>query len=214
MKTNVKRLLASGRGRRVMTVLVALSLVLTVLTVYPLPAAAAQVFVGDELPAEGVSSGCDVKVVIVDKLSRYAVDLTYDTQALSVVSSGLCWDVNSLNYVLADLTVSDTAYAEHPITMQLRNYSDIAVTATGAAVQSMYGFGYTLDAPGTVTVAAAIPKTPTESGAPGEQTLTFMLRVPSLAAMTEAFLTYSGAQLGSYRLGTLTVRVGEEAATP
>ena len=222
MRSTIKHLQKSGKGRRVLTLVVALSLVLTTLYACPLSAVAATRVIGDEnpsygtstLPAEGVSSGCDVKVVIVDKLSRYAVDLTYDVQSLYVVSAGLTWDVNSLTYVLADSTVSDTAYAEHPITMQIRNYSDVAVTATGTAEQSIVGYGYTLEAPGTVTVSAAIPTTAVESGAPGAQTLTFMLRVPSLTAMTEAFLGLGATRGNSYRLGTLTVRVGEAVANP
>ena len=199
-----------------MTVLLALSLMLT-LCVYPMPVAAEQlVGAGDtsygasELPTEGAESGCDVKVVIVDRLSRYAVDLTYDTQSMMIFSAGLCWDVNSLDYVLADAT-SDTAYAEHLITMHLNNRSDLAVTATGTATQALYGFGYSLEAPGTVTVPAATPVSATEIGAPGTQTLTFMLRVPSLTAMTQAFLTYNGHGYTANTLGTLTVTIGAAA---
>ena len=220
MNTWIKRLCADDKCRRAMTLFVALSLTLAVWA-YPMPVSAERVVGADdasfgafELPAQGASSGCDVKVVIVDKLSRYAVDLTYDTQSLLIFSSGLCWDVNSLDYVLADMTVSDTAYAEHLITMHLNNRSDLAVTATGTATQALYGFGYTLEAPGAVTIPAATPVSATEIGAPGTQTLTFMLRVPSLTAMTQAFLTYNGHGYTANTLGTLTVTVSEAAQTP
>ena len=220
MNTYIKRLCANDKWRRAMTAFVALSLTLAVWA-FPIPVAAERVIGRDdasygasEIPAEGQGSACDVNVVIVDKLSRYAVDLSYDVQSLLVFSAGLCWDVNSLDYVLADPTVSDTAYAEHVITMHLNNRSDHAVTATGTATQALYGFGYTLEAPGTVTVPAATPMSATELGAPGAQTLTFMLRVPSLIAMTKAFIAYNGNSISMNTLGTLTITVGEAVQTP
>ncbi|MBO5898112.1 MAG: hypothetical protein J6R04_03780 [Clostridia bacterium] len=220
MNTRIKRWYVGDKCRRVITLFLALSLTLVAWS-FPLPVAAERVigqgdasYGASEIPAEGQSSACDVNVIIVDKLSRYAVDLTYDAQSLLVFSSGLYWDVNSLDYVLSDPTVSDTAYSEHLITMHLCNRSDLAVTATGTAVQTLYGFGYTLEAPGTVTVPAATPMSATELGTPGVQTLTFMLRVPSLTAMTQAFIAYIGNGASMNTLGTLTVRVGEAAQTP
>ena len=81
MRSRIKRLCAGARARRILSGFMALSLVLTALYAGPLSVAAETRVVGGEglsdgasaLPAEGVSSGCDVKVVIVDKLSRYAV---------------------------------------------------------------------------------------------------------------------------------------------
>ena len=215
MTTRSGQRYAHRNGERLLTVLLACCLCAALVISSPMPVMAERVigaqdasYGASEIPTEGVSGGCDVKVIIVDKLSRYAVDLSYEEHRLSVVSSGLCWDVNSLTYVLSDTSMSDTAYAEHVIPMHLCNYSDLAVNVTGAVTQTMYGVGYTLEAPGTVTVAAATPTTATDIGAPGTQTMSFMLRVPSLTALTESVASSQGHKAGTFVLGTLTVSVG------
>ena len=163
----------------------------------------------DAIPAEGSSGSSDIRVEVVDQLSRYAVDLEYDPSELTVSFSGKVWNVNDLVYVAADPNQNDQKYANGKrINMKLVNYSDLAVQASGDAVQQYQNAGYTLTAPRAIRIDGVVDADGDSVGAgiPGD--LVFTLTIPSLLGMLDGLEKEApDVTDGNYTLGTITVTV-------
>lgn len=219
MMRAVRRRTRTTGVTRLLFVLLALLFVTTSLSV---PATAADRVVGnpngaqvapehgvDAIP-DGVESGCDLQVQVIDKMSRYAVDLTYTPADLVVTSSGKVWDVNTLQYQPLDAEEKDNRYANHKIVMTLTNYSDLAILVTGSANQSHSDLGYTLTAPvGATTINGVVTADGHTGGNPIVGSVTFTLGIPSWDAMVAEFEQkgITGDADGNCALGTITVTV-------
>lgn len=218
MRATGRKVRATG-VTRLLYVLLALTVALSSLSV---SATAADRVVGnpdglEKAPAhgvnaipDGVESGCDVKVEVIDKMSRYAVDLTYTPSDLIVTSSGRVWDVNILQYQPIDEEEKDNRYANHKIVMTLTNYSDLAILASGSANQFYLNHGYTLTAPASATTISGVVTVDGNSGkSPIDGYVTFTLGIPSWDAMAAAFelAGITGDADGNCMLGTVTVTV-------
>lgn len=217
MRATGRRVRATG-VTRLLYVLLALTVALSSLSV---SATAADRVVGnpdglatppvhgvDAIP-NGVESGCDLKVEVIDKMSRYAVDLTYKPSDLSVTSSGKVWNVNTLQYQPIDENEKDDRYKNHRIVMTLTNYSDLAILASGS-VYNRYSYlnCYTLTSSTTTTINGVVVDGDS-SKQPVQGTVTFTLGIPSWEAMATAFerAGITGDADGNCALGTITVTV-------
>ena len=152
MRATGRKVRATG-VTRLLYVLLALTVALSSLSV---PAVATDRVVGnpdglENAPDHGVnaitttvSQGSDIKVEIIDKLSRYAVDLEIDTSTLVVVPQGQkVWDVNKLDYVDSSES-ANIWYANHKIPIKIINYSDLAIMVEGRATKLHESNTYTL----------------------------------------------------------------------
>lgn len=78
---------------------------------------------------DGTSQNIDITVSLASVVHKYAVDVEYSTQALTIGGATLTWDVNTMTYVAAG---SDTTTGEATKTITITNYSDLAVQAYAA----------------------------------------------------------------------------------
>ena len=213
MRATGRKVRATG-VTRLLYVLLALTVALTSLSV---PATAADRVVGNpdglaKAPEHGVNAipegaggASDIKVEVIDTLSRYAVDLEIQTSKLSVSPpSQEVWNVNTLQYEYMD-TSNGTWYEFHQIGITVTNYSDKAILVEGTTTVSYPGCGYTLDGFVTQTVGGAFHGHETQTGKEVEFSTAFVLRIQNWKAMAEAVKAKGAPDVCT--LGTITVTV-------
>ena len=201
-------------GTRLLYVVLALTVALTSLSV---SATAADRVVGNpdglaKAPEHGVNAipegaggASDIKVEVIDTLSRYAVELEINTSALSVApKTEKLWNVNTLQYEDID-SGANTWYAYHQIPITIINYSDKAILAEGTTTVSYPGCGYTLDGFVAQTVGGAFHGLETETGKEGEFRTSFIWRLQDWDDMVTA-VKAKGAP-DDCTLGTITIAV-------
>ena len=215
----VKRIGRYGTGvSRVIFVLLSLILV-TQLTAQPI--AAAEQVVGsadapqygvDYIPPEGVADAAHpIHVQVVDKQSRYAVDLTYDTASLTIsLGADLTWDVNNLEYVAGD-AANDGLYTNYAIPMTITNYSDMSIRVSGQASVQHTDIGYALEAPGEKKILGVLNadgSLPSGDRDGRKDQVIFYLKIPSVTDLVLNLMYHVEPNTdGSYTLGSLTVTV-------
>ena len=219
----VKRIGRYGTGvSRVIFVLLSLILV-TNMTAQPI--AAAEQVVGsadapqygvDYIPPEGVTDAAHpIHVQVINKQSRYAVDLTYDTSSLSIsLGADLTWDVNNLEYVTGNVA-NDGLYQNHAIPMTITNYSDMSIRVSGQASAMYTDIGYTLEAPGEKKILGLLNADgslpPPEERKGRQDQVIFYLKIPSVTDLVMDLMHRIEPNMdGSYTLGRLTVTVSPE----
>lgn len=218
----MKRIGRYGTGvSRVIFVLLSLILV-TQLTAQPIAAeqvvgsADAPQYGVDYIPSEGVTDAAHpIHVQVVNKQSRYAVDLTYDTSSLSIsLGADLTWDVNDLQYVAGN-TANDGQYQNYAIPMTITNYSDMPIRVDGQASVRFPDKGYTLEAPGekkilgVLNADGSVPPADERKGR--QDQVIFYLKVPSVTELVMGLMRDAEKNAdGSYTLGSLTVTVRPE----
>lgn len=213
MRATGRKVRATG-VTRLLYVLLALTVALTSLSV---SATAADRVVGnpdglEKAPEHGVNAipegaggASDIKVEVIDTLSRYAVDLEIQTSKLSISPpSQEVWNVNTLKYEYMD-TSAGTWYEFHQIPIKIINYSDKAILAEGTTTVSYPDCGYTLDGFVTQTVGGAFHGHETKTGEEVEFSTAFVLRIQNWKTMAEAVKAKGAPDVCT--LGTITVTV-------
>lgn len=213
MRANGRKVRMTG-VTRLLFVLLALTVAVSSLSV---PAVAADRVVGnpngEQTPPahgvnavpEGAGSSTDLKVEVIDTMSRYAVDLEIDTSALTISAPDqMVWDVNALEYVHSDQS-ANIWYAHHQINIKITNYSDKAIMVDGTVTQNYQDCGYTLSGFATQMVGGAFHGHETQAGVKVEMSTSFVLSIASWDNMVSA-LREKGAP-DYCTLGTITVSV-------
>ena len=198
---------------RLLFVLLALSVAISSLS---FPAMATDRVVGnpdglDKAPAHGVNAipqgaggSTDIKVEVVDTLSRYAVDLEIDTSAMTVEPpSRKIWNVNTLQYE-DEISSAGTWYANHQIGIKITNYSDKAILVNGTTTVTYPNCKYDLRGFDTYTVGGAYHGKDVD-GDKVELTTAFVLSIQNWNDMVDA-VKIAGAP-DYCTLGTITVTV-------
>ena len=212
MRATGRKVRATG-VTRLLYVLLALTVALTSLSV---PATAADRVVGnpdglEKAPEHGVNAipegaggASDIKVEVIDTLSRYAVELEINTSKLSVSPpSQEVWNVNTLQYEYVD-TSAGTWYEFHQIPIKITNYSDKAILAEGTTTVSYPDCGYTIDGFVAQTVGGAFHSHETE-GKEVEFSTSFILRIQDWDDMVTAVKAKDAPD--DCTLGTITIAV-------
>ena len=212
MRATGRKVRATG-VTRLLYVLLALTVALTSLSV---PATAADRVVGNpdglqKAPEHGVNAipegaggASDIKVEVIDTLSRYAVDLEIETSKLSVApQTEKVWNVNTLQYEDVD-SGANTWYAYHQIGITIINYSDKAILAEGTTTVSYPDCGYTIDGFVAQTVGGAFYSHETK-GKEVEFSTSFILRIQNWDDMVTAVKAKGAPDYCT--LGTITVKV-------
>ena len=212
MRATGRKVRATG-VTRLLYVLLALTVALTSLSV---PATAADRVVGnpdglEKAPEHGVNAipegaggASDIKVEVIDTLSRYAVDLEIQTSKLSVApQTEKVWNVNTLQYEDVD-SGANTWYAYHQIGITIINYSDKAILAEGTTTVSYPDCGYTIDGFVAQTVGGAFHSHETK-GKEVEFSTSFILRIQNWDDMVTAVKAKGAPDVCT--LGTITVTV-------
>jgi hypothetical protein len=213
MRATGRKVRATG-VTRLLYVLLALTVALTSLSV---SATAADRVVGNpdglaKAPEHGVNAipegaggASDIKVEVIDTLSRYAVDLEIQTSKLGISPpSQEVWNVNTLQYEYMD-TSAGTWYEFHQIGITVTNYSDKAILVEGTTTVSYPGCGYTLDGFVAQTVGGAFHGHETQAGKEVEFSTAFILRIQDWDDMVTA-VKAKGAP-DDCTLGTITIAV-------
>ena len=152
---------------------------------------------------EGAGGASDIKVEVIDTLSRYAVELEIDTSKLSVApAEEATWDVNTLDYEFG--SSSDTWYANHQIGIRIINYSDKAILVNGTTTVTYPNCEYDLRGFDTYTVGGAYHGKDV-AGAEVELTAAFVLSIQNWEDMVKA-VKIAGAP-DHCTLGTITISV-------
>ena len=159
---------------------------------------------------EGAGSSTDLKVEVIDTMSRYAVDLIYDSSRLTVSPGERIWNVNTLQYEYEDKSEGQW-FANHRIEMTVTNYSDMGIIVEGAADVYHADCGYNIKAFSTLSVDGAfvLEHGHDESHQPVKATVAFTLSIPSWTDMAAKLAAKDGAldEDSNCTLGTITLIV-------
>lgn len=197
--------------------LLAVLLTLTMLVTLPAFGASAEKEVGG---ADGVTTfdpttptGEDLNVKVTEITHKYAVDLVYSLQDLTI-DGNITWNVNSMKYEVGGNTLEDTTRK-----VKVYNRSDLPVYAYATITNTNAADGITVapvnkDATTKLTVAKATAGVGTANGESTVGELVINLTSDNWNAVAEYYaaqrLASAGQATDTFRIATVTVTITKD----
>lgn len=197
--------------------ILAIILAVTMLTAMLAVSASAERVVGG---ADGVgdfesttSTGRDLNVKVTEITHKYAVDLDYSLEELTIGGT-ITWNVNTMKYEVDGNTLEDTTRK-----VTVSNRSDLPVYAYATISNTNAAGGITVAAVNNsaqtkLTVAKAIAGTGTDNGTPTASELTINLTSDNWNAVAEYYaaqrLASENQNTSIFKIATVTVTISKD----